>query len=63
MSIGENIAKLRNDRSMSQSEVANGIGVTQSYIAQIERGSKIPTLLLSDQIAKFFGVPINDLLA
>jgi transcriptional regulator with XRE-family HTH domain len=62
MSIGLNISKLRYENGMSQEELANELNVSQSYIAQIERGSKTPTLTLGSQIAKVFHVPISDLL-
>ncbi len=51
MSVAENIRKIRISRNLTQKELADNVGVKQSYIAQIERGTKIPTLTLGKDIA------------
>ena len=40
MSVGENIKKRREAKGLSQAELAGAIGVGQSYLSQIERGTK-----------------------
>lgn len=62
MSIGENIRNLRLNKGLTQSELGEEINVHQSMIAQIERGTKIPTILLSREIAKILNCTIDDLL-
>lgn len=51
MSIGENIKQLRTEKHLTQKELAERIGVNQSMIAQIERGSKVPTMPLGKEIS------------
>lgn len=41
MNLGINIKKSRTDKSMSQKELSNKVGVTQAMINQIEKGVKI----------------------
>ena len=62
MSIGETIKTIRTDRNLSQVELAEAIHVSQSMLCQIERGTKVPTLPLSKEIAEALGCKIEDLL-
>lgn len=57
---GANIKKFRELNNMSQQQLANEIGVTQSYIAQIERGTRAIPLPLAKQIASVLNVSITD---
>ena len=63
MSVGENIAKFRNNKKLSQRQLAEIVGVHPSMIAQIERGSKVPTVTLARDIANNLEVKVDDLLA
>ena len=47
---------------MSQVELAGAVNVTQSMIAQIERGTKALTMELGREISETLGVSINELL-
>ena len=60
MSVAENIRKIRISRNLTQKELADNVGVKQSYIAQIERGTKIPTLTLGKDIADALGCSLYD---
>ena len=62
MSVGENIAKLRNEIGLSQRELAEDVGISQSMVAQIERGSKALTVPLAKQIADKLGKSITDII-
>ena len=62
MSVGENIAKLRNEIGLSQRELAEDVGISQSMVAQIERGSKALTVPLAKQIAEKLGKSITDII-
>lgn len=61
MSVGENIARMRENKGITQMELAEAIGVTQSMIGQIERGSKVPSIILANAIAKELGGDIRDI--
>lgn len=63
MSIGENIKRLRESCNLTQSELAELVGVTQSMIAQVERGSKTLSVPLGQEIAKALNCELTDLTA
>ncbi len=60
MSIGENIKARRIEKNMKQAELARKVGITQSMLCQIERGTKVPTLPLSKELAEVLGCDVND---
>lgn len=61
MSIGESIKKLRIEQSMTQEELAKHVHIAQSMVAQIERGTKIPSMLLGKEIAAALGCKVEEL--
>lgn len=61
MNIGANIRAIREEKGLTQTQLAERINVTQSMLCQIERGSKPPTLPLSIEIAAALGCDINRL--
>ena len=62
MNIGEGVKTLRTKSQMSQEELANTVNVSQSMIAQIERGSKTLTIPLGLQISDALGTTLAELL-
>ena len=57
------IKRLRAQRDMTQEELAKKAGVTQGYIAQLERGlRKNPSLPSLRKLARALGVPVTELL-
>ena len=44
MTLGEKIYKLRNERNMTQEQLAEKAGITAVYVGMIERGEKVPKL-------------------
>lgn len=50
--IAENIKRLREEKGLSQRQLAELVGVNQSMIAQIERGTKSCTMQLGAAIAE-----------
>ena len=63
MNIGLNIKAMREEIGMNQVELAAKVGVTQSMICQIERGTKACTMQLGAEIANALGCEIGDLLS
>lgn len=61
MNIGANIRTIREEKGLTQAQLAEQINVTQSMLCQIERGSKPPTLPLSIEIAAVLGCDLNRL--
>lgn len=62
MSVSENIRRFREEKGISQAELARQVGVTQAMICQIERGTKIPSLPLGAEIAQALGREVANLL-
>ncbi|MBY9084670.1 helix-turn-helix transcriptional regulator, partial [Paenibacillus sp. HN-1] len=65
--VGSQIRNLRQERGISQEKLALIAGVNTSYVGQIERGIRSPTIDMLDKIAQalevsvvdFFGSEIN----
>lgn len=62
MSIGENIKTRRQSLGMTQEDLASAIGIGRSMVAQIERGSKVPNMMLGRDIARALGCGMEKLL-
>ena len=60
MNIGAAIRKIRKERTpqLNQSEFAKMIGITQTYLSQIETGAKNPNISVLETISKQFGIPL-----
>ncbi len=59
--IGETIARLRKERSMTQEQLAECMGVTAQTISKWENGTTCPDVMLLPVLADFFGVTVDDL--
>ena len=59
--ISNRIRRLRFDHGeMTQEELANKVGCTRQTIIALEAGKYVPSLSLTFQVAKVFGVPVED---
>ncbi len=56
------LAKLREDRGMSQREAAEKIGISHSFICLLEAGKRTPSLGALTKIAKFYKAKVSDLI-
>ena len=54
------IAELRKEKKLSQADLAEIVGVTRQTITSIETGKYIASLPLAYNIAKHFGLKIED---
>ncbi|MCO1599791.1 helix-turn-helix domain-containing protein [Desulfosporosinus nitroreducens] len=59
---GRIIAIFRKSKRMTQSELANSVGISKGHIAAIEEGRKQPKIKTLARIAKCLGVEIEILL-
>ena len=57
--LGLRIRELRNERHMSQEELAFKAGISAAHLGQIERALKNPTIDTVAKIAAAMGVPIT----
>ena len=62
MSVAENVRAWRIERGLTQQELGEKIGVGRSYIAQIERGGKVPSMYMGKALAEALGCSVADLL-
>ena len=61
--IGKFIAKCRKDKKMTQSDLAERLGVTDKSIGNWENGRNMPDLSLFKPLCDVLGITINDLLS
>lgn len=61
--IGKFIAKCRKDKKMTQSELAEKLGVTDKSIGNWENGRNMPDLSLFKPLCDVLGININDLMS
>jgi len=59
--LGLNFKTLRIEKGLSQGEIAEAIGVSRSYISNIENGKVNPTLSTIEKLAEIIGVSIGKL--
>jgi len=59
---GESLKKLRTDKSLSQTELADRLFVDRSTIARWETGSRIPDASMIIKIAKILGTDVGTLM-
>jgi transcriptional regulator with XRE-family HTH domain len=62
MHIGKNIKKLREHKGLMQKEVANAAGIHASNYSKIEKGEREPSIEALDNIAKFFGMTVDEII-
>lgn len=62
MDIGRKIAKLRQARSLTQKELAEGAGISIHYLSRIEEGNRSsPHVKTLSRIAFALGVTLDEL--
>lgn len=61
--VGEVIRELRKEYKVSQEKLAEGIESHQVYISEIEKGDKLPSLIILRNIAKFFALSLTELVS
>lgn len=62
MTFGERLKAEREKLGLKQDEVANSLGVKQSYISKLENGIKNPSNGMLIALAKHYGVTTDYLL-
>jgi transcriptional regulator with XRE-family HTH domain len=59
---GRNVQRARKAAGYSQEEFADLTGLARSYMSDVERGARNPTLRIVERIAKGLGTPPQHLL-
>lgn len=55
------LALLRAMRQLSQTELAEAIGVSRKTISTVETGRFTPSVIIALKLAKFFDVPVEQI--
>lgn len=61
--LGERIATLRREKGMTQDAVAERLGVSGQAVSKWENGISYPDITILPEIAKLFGVTVDELLS
>ena len=61
MSFSQSLKKLRLEKGLTQSQLAEALGISKSAISMYECGNREPELDVLEQFADFFGVDLNAL--
>lgn len=56
-----NLCKYRNQKGLTQEEMAKAVGVSRQTIIAIEKGNYTPSVLLALKIAHFFNQPLESI--
>ena len=61
--MGATIRELRKEKHLSQEKLADAIVSHQVYISEIEKGIKLPSLIIINNIAKAFDVSLTQFIS
>lgn len=60
--VGQNIARIRKERGLTQEQLADRSGFSQQYLSGLEQGRRNPTILTVYEIASALGAQPIELL-
>ncbi len=60
--LGEALRLIRVYHDLKQKEVAELLGVSTSYLSEIEKGRKVPTLEIVQRYSDKFGLPMSSIM-
>ncbi len=52
---------LRKERGIRQEDLAQALGVSRQTVISLEKGKYNPSLALAFRLARYFGMPIEDI--
>ena len=58
MNLGNTITHLREQKGMKQGQLADILGISQTYLSQIENNKKTPNIPLLEKIGSEFSTPL-----
>lgn len=59
--LGLRLQRLRQERGLSQEELADRSGLHRTYVSGVERGVRNPTITVLEKLAKGLELPLQDL--
>jgi transcriptional regulator with XRE-family HTH domain len=60
--LGRNLRRLREAKGLSQEAYADEAGIHRTYVSDIERGARNPTIMIVEKLARPLGVSPGSLL-
>lgn len=60
--LGRNLKRIRAEKGMTQGDIVRTLGVSRSFVSNIESGKTNPTLSTITNLAKALGVSSDELL-
>jgi transcriptional regulator with XRE-family HTH domain len=60
--LGQNVRRLREAKGWSQEDYADRAGIHRTYVSDIERGRRNPTITVVEKLAKPLEVPAGHLI-
>lgn len=60
--LAANLRRLRHERALSQEEFAHEAGIHRTYVSDLERGARNPTILVVEKLAVYLKVSLGELL-
>ena len=60
--IGRKLQSIRQDKRLTQAEVAKRAGTNTNYYAKLERGEAVPSLKMLEKIVKALDIKSSDVL-
>jgi transcriptional regulator with XRE-family HTH domain len=62
MRLGRNLRRLRQEKGLSQEDFAFEAGIHRTYVSDIERGARNPTITVVEKLAVALGTTTSELL-
>ena len=62
LNLSENLIRFRKERKLTQSDVAQHLGITKASVSKWETGQTMPDVALLPLIASFYGVTLDELM-
>lgn len=62
MNIGRALRDFRVNNHIKQYVAAEGIGMTQTYLSQVESGAKDPSTEMIKKMGEYYGIPVSVIL-
>lgn len=59
--LARNLRRLRTEKGWSQEEYADRAGIHRTYVSDIERGARNPTITVVEKLAAPFGVRVGEM--
>ena len=62
MGVGTNIRKIREQQGLKQTDLARAAGITPTFLCQVERETKNPSLQIAAELARVLHCRLEDFL-